>query len=276
MHIENHRLKNAKIKFESTKKHGDKFGANLPDTIILHYTAARDLQSAQFTLSKSSTQASAHLIIGRTGDIVQLVDFDTVSWHAGRSEHKERKWLNRYSIGIEIDNPGWLKKSGNKYTTWFAKEVDMDEVVELRHRNPETTQRYWHRYTEQQVQIVEEICDLLVKEYKIKYILGHEEVSPGRKQDPGPAFPLDKIRSNILEGDRNQMDGPEDDIPFKGVVNVNTGLNIRADASAVAKKVAQPLTNNQTVQVVEEKNDWYKVKTEIEGWVSKRFIRRQF
>lgn len=274
MQIDNHRIKNGDVKLVPTNKHSGKFGANLPDTIIVHYTATRSLQVAVNTLAKSEKKASAHLVIGKNGEIVQLVDFDTVAWHSGKSEYKGRKWFNRYSVGIEIDNPGWLRRSGNMFTTWYEKEVGLKDVVEARHRNPETTERFWHRYTERQIEVVEDICEVLAKTYNIKHILGHEEVSPGRKQDPGPAFPLDKLRANILAADRDQIEGPEDAFPIDGVVTVNTSLNIRSEPNPNAEKVAKPLRNNQRVTILDEEDAWYKVRTEIDGWVSRRFIRR--
>ena len=275
MQIKDHRLKNGNVKFVPTKKHGIKFGINLPDTIIVHYTATRSVEEAVDTLAKSEKKASAHLVVGKNDEIVQIVDFDTIAWHAGRSEYKGRKGFNKYSIGIEIDNPGWLKRTGNRFTTWYEKEVDISDVVEARHRNPETDERFWHRYTEKQIEVVEEICETLASTYDIKHILGHEEISPGRKQDPGPAFPLDKIRNNILAADRDQEEGAKDEFPIDGVVNVNNSLNIRALPFAGAEKVARPIRNKQKVTIIEEENGWYRVRTEITGWVSKKYIKKQ-
>ncbi len=275
MQIKDHRLKNGNVKFVPTKKHGIKFGINLPDTIIVHYTATRSVELAVDTLAKSEKKASAHLVVGKNDEIVQIVDFDTIAWHAGRSEYKGRKGFNKYSIGIEIDNPGWLKRTGNRFTTWYEKEVDISDVVEARHRNPETDERFWHRYTEKQIEVVEEICETLASTYDIKHILGHEEISPGRKQDPGPAFPLDKIRNNILAADRDQEEGAKDEFPIDGVVNVNNSLNIRALPFAGAEKVARPIRNKQKVTIIEEENGWYRVRTEITGWVSKKYIKKQ-
>ena len=168
-----------------------------------------------------------------------------------------------------------MKRTGNRFTTWYEKEVDISDVVEARHRNPETDERFWHRYTEKQIEVVEEICETLASTYDIKHILGHEEISPGRKQDPGPAFPLDKIRNNILAADRDQEEGAKDEFPIDGVVNVNNSLNIRALPFAGAEKVARPIRNKQKVTIIEEENGWYRVRTEITGWVSKKYIKKQ-
>ena len=198
MDISNHRLTDPDVDHRSTQKHSGPFSDSMPDTILIHYTGSRGMEAAIRTLAESDKQASAHIVVGRDGKIAQLLDFNLVGWHAGKSEYKGRKWFNRYSIGVEMDNPGWLTGVGDIYTTWFDQEVVPRNVVEATHRNQETTQRFWHRYTREQIESVERLCETLVAEYDIEHILGHEEVSPGRKQDPGPAFPLDKLRNEVL------------------------------------------------------------------------------
>ena len=95
-----------------------------------------------------------------------------------------------------------------------------DEVIKAVHRN-QTVARYWHAYTDKQIAVVEEICRVLVEAYPIKDILGHEEISPNRKIDPGPAFPLDKLRRLILDPDRSQDEGELDDFPVDGAVTAS-------------------------------------------------------
>jgi N-acetylmuramoyl-L-alanine amidase len=208
------------------------------------------------------------LVVARTGDITQLVPFHTIAWHAGRSQFGNRVGFNRYSIGIEIDNAGVLEKRGNKYYSWFNKAYEADEVVFAVHRN-EKTPRYWHAFTQEQIACVEEICRALVQTYRLKYILGHEEISPGRKIDPGPAFPLDKLRERIFGGSRDS-DEPER-ARTEGVVTTDL-LNIREDASTNSDKVAKPLVKGQRVRIVGAKDGWYKVTTEVTGWVSAKYI----
>ncbi len=66
-------------------KNKQKFGTNLPDTVIIHYTRGASAKSSADWLSRNEVKASAHLVIGREGEIYQLVPFDTISWHAGPS-----------------------------------------------------------------------------------------------------------------------------------------------------------------------------------------------
>lgn len=169
-------------------KNKKKFNEPLPDTIILHYTAGRDAESSANYLAKDGIQASAHVVIGREGEIFQLVPFNTISWHAGRSNYKNRTGFNKYSIGIEIDNAGELDKD-NK--SWFGRKYYNEEVF------VDENGKKWHKYTDIQLKIVKELCQLLIKKYNIKIILGHSDIASGRKKDPGAAFPLEEFKKLI-------------------------------------------------------------------------------
>ncbi|MGM0498211.1 MAG: N-acetylmuramoyl-L-alanine amidase [Bacteroidota bacterium] len=265
---EKHYLEGQDIEYIDCPKNSQKFSREMPDTIVLHYTAGRNGKSAANYLAKDNVKASAHLVIDRDGTIFQLVPFDTIAWHAGRSSWKGRSGLNKYSIGIEIDNAGVLSKSGNKYVAWFGKKYDAEDVIEATHRN-ESQPKYWHLYTEKQIEVVEELCELLLNKYTgIQNILGHEEIAPGRKQDPGPAFPLDQLRKHLLN------DRDED----KAAIDAQTGevavdyLNIRELPGRRAPLVSSPLSQGTQLKIHEKHGEWYRVETQIEGWVSAEYI----
>ncbi|MCK5002574.1 MAG: N-acetylmuramoyl-L-alanine amidase [Gammaproteobacteria bacterium] len=258
------------IVFKETPNKGGVFGKNLPDTIIIHFTAGSSAESSVNHLCKPSTKASAHLVIGRDESITQLVPFDTVAWHAGPSSYGERKGFNKYSIGIEIDNAGRLTKSGDNYVSWFGKIYHPDEVVEAVHRNESET-TYWHRYTEEQISIVQEICTMLTDKYKINSILGHEEISSGRKIDPGPAFPLDTLRERVLMRDRSSDEASNLQVAHKIAEVTANNLNIRS-APVDGVVVAPPLAKGTKVEVLQEKDGWLEVDARIKGWVSGKYI----
>ncbi|MCB0806230.1 MAG: N-acetylmuramoyl-L-alanine amidase [Bacteroidales bacterium] len=273
MKISDNKLTGDKVSYVSSPNTSGKYGTGLPDTIIIHYTAGPSAESSVNTFKVKASEVSAHLVVDFDGSVVQMVDFDTIAWHAGRSAFQDRVKLNRYSIGIEIVNPGILKKVGDKYQAWYGKLYDASEVIEAIHRN-ETSPRFWYVYREEQINAVMEICRLLKETYNIKYILGHEEVSPGRKQDPGPAFPLNKLRDRILNK-RSDDDNDDDDFtPTKGDVTASS-LNIREEPLPTAEKVAKPLLAGTKVDILAESNGWYKVKTEITGWVAGKYIKPQ-
>jgi len=265
---EKHLLEGEDVKQMNCPKNTVHFSAGMPDTIVLHYTAGRNGRSSAEYLCKDNVKASAHLVVDRDGKVFQLVPFDTVAWHAGKSRWKDRTGLNNYSIGIEIDNAGVLTKSGTAYTSWFGKKLAADEVMEAVHRN-ESKARYWHLFTEKQIEALEALCDLLIDRYPaIKEILGHEEISPGRKLDPGPAFPLDKLRQRIIN-DRDEEGAPLNNPP--GVVNVPF-LNIRQLPDVKAERVAEPLPQGTNLIIYEEHDGWFRVKAEIEGWVAGQYV----
>lgn len=171
---------NAKINL--AEKNKKKFKKD-PDKIIIHYTGANSFESAVNWLTKKEVKASAHIVIGRKGEICQLVPFDTIAWHAGKSEWEGEKNLNNSSIGIELCNSGKLKKTGNKYFNNYKQEIPKQEVFYF---EPEKT--YWHLYTQKQYNELTLIMSFLTLKLGILKLLGHDEISPGRKLDPGPAF----------------------------------------------------------------------------------------
>jgi len=268
MEIKDHLLQGPNVKFKKTPNHSGEFGKGNLDTIIIHYTAG-PYKPALATLTNPRVKASAHLIVDRDGSVTQLAPFNIITWHAGKSQWKGRTGLNKYSIGIEIVNSGPLTKSGNVYRAWYGASYKEEDVIYAEHRN-ESIKRYWHVYTPEQIQTVNEICQLLIDTYGITEIAGHEEIAPKRKSDPGPAFPLDRMRNKLLKGNRDEDGGLDDDLKNGRVLA--SSLNIRQKPSSDGAKIAKALPKNQKVKILASKDGWYKVRTEIEGWVSAKYI----
>ncbi len=173
-------------------------GRQLARVIILHDTADRPTRS-QDTVSwfaNKKCRVSAHVVVGRDGSVTQMVDFDRKAWHAGRSSFKGRRGVNSFGVGIEIDNPGKLSKSGR---AWFTgrKEKPISGIEKA--STKQHGSGYWLPYTPEQVETVIEICKSLVKEYPtIKDISTHWEISPGRKIDTNPLFPVDDVKTAVF------------------------------------------------------------------------------
>jgi len=271
MKITNHLLEGSTVKKLSCPKNNRKFGAGYPDSVIIHYTAGSNAENSANYLCKDSVKASAHLVIGRDARIFQLVPFDTIAWHAGESAYNGRSGYNNFSIGIELDNAGLLTKTKEGYQTWFGNEISANEVIKARHRN-EATERNWQTYTQVQLQACREVCILLIEKYAIKEMLGHEEIAPLRKQDPGPAFPLDKMRNLLLYGDRQEENPAFQSFDVKVLPDK---LNIRTGPGTGYEASVQPLLKDTRLKVLEEKNGWYRVETTIRGWVSKDFVEKE-
>lgn len=279
--ISKHILTGENVEYIATRgKDSGVFAKGLPDTIVIHYTAGASMESSVKTLRDPGVKASAHLVVGRDGRIQQIIPFNKIAWHAGRSEWEGRSNLNRYSIGIEIDNAGRLNKVGDKFQTWWGGFIDGQQVYEGVHRN-ETQAAYWHAYTEQQISTVLDICRALKAKYTIETIVGHEEIAPGRKSDPGPAFPLDKLRQLLLE-DRGDEEEAADVVrpaepvalpsAMTGVVTANS-LNFRTAPSLSAEKMGEPLRRDTRIEIMEENSGWYKIKVSRIGWVKKEYVK---
>ncbi len=127
--------------------------------IILHYTGMQSERASVKRLTSIKNSVSAHYLINRKGDIIKMIDEKNIAWHAGKSKWKNFINLNRESIGIEIVN------KGHKFG--------------------------YEKFTKAQISKIILLCKILMKKYKIKKanILGHSDIAPLRKKDPGEKFP---------------------------------------------------------------------------------------
>jgi N-acetylmuramoyl-L-alanine amidase len=247
---------------------------------------------------REGSGVSAHLVMAREGEIYQLVPFDTVAWHAGPSSYAGRTGLNKYSIGIEIDNAGPLTRTGDgNFAAWFGGSYAAADAIEGVHRN-ERVSRFWHRYSEIQIEQVEEICALLIERYGITTIVGHEEIAPGRKNDPGPAFPLDKLRTRLLLERRSADDAAQPALPVpvtvpvaapvpaalpiaaaiaappraRGGMVIAAKLNVRREAHPAAAAVSAPLPRGTMVTIDQQLEGWNRIVRPVTGWVKSEFV----
>lgn len=263
--IENHRFVGAGVSYVETPNRG---GEIIPRYLVMHYTAGKNAKSAINWLSNPESNASAHLVLGRDGSICQLAPFNVKTWHAGVSQWDGVIGLNGCSIGIEIDNAGPLKKVGDQYQAWFGTLYDESHVINARHRLDDDA-RWWHAYTEPQIQRALEVARLLVRQYGLKDVIGHEDIAPDRKRDPGPAFPLEHVRGIVL--------GRAEDVQERYAVTASL-LNIRGGPGVEFSPVTDPLPRGTTVIVLEKRDRWDKVELaengDIEGWVRNQFLEK--
>ncbi len=140
--------------------------------VVVHYTNASLERSLQLL---THGEVSSHYLIGddKGATIYKLMDENVRAWHAGESEWNGRTWLNSSSIGIEIVNPGF-------------KDTP--------------TGRVWYPYTEDQVQSLIVLLKDISKRHGIKPrdIIGHSDIAPLRKLDPGPLFPWKRLAAEGL------------------------------------------------------------------------------
>ena len=135
--------------------------------IVLHYTGMQSERESIVRLCNSRSKVSSHFVISRNGKIYRLVKDNYIAWHAGKSCWGKYKNLNKNSIGIEMVNKG--HKFG--YTNFKKKQVS--NLIK--------------------------ICQNLIKKYKIKRqnVVGHSDIAPLRKIDPGEKFPWKKLAKNV-------------------------------------------------------------------------------
>ncbi len=165
--------------------------------LVIHYTAGSTMTGAVSWFMNKAARASAHLVIGRDGSIVQLVPFTARAWHAGKSKWGDLKELNPHSIGIELVNAGKLRRSPAGWVTWADILVPDDEVTVATHRN-ETREAGWHEYTAAQLDALFEVAVALHDAYNFENVLGHDDIAPDRKVDPGPLFPMESFRAKLF------------------------------------------------------------------------------
>jgi N-acetylmuramoyl-L-alanine amidase len=257
--IRNHLLEGDGVSQRQTPNRGGKL---VPQYLVMHYTAGSSARSSADWLCNPAAKASAHVVLGRGGELIQLAPFNVVTWHAGISHWAGLTGMNHFSIGIEMDNAGVLRSLGDRYVSAFGRAYARDEVVLARHKHG-TVEQAWHAYTEVQIARAFELAELLVEHYGLKEVLGHEDIARGRKSDPGPAFPLASLAARVA----GRM---EDDFP-RYTVTAST-LNIRSGPDAAAATVAPALKRGTEVALLEPGERWSRVevvgKGDIEGWVS--------
>jgi N-acetylmuramoyl-L-alanine amidase len=164
-------------------------GGNRMDTrrfLVIHFTSgATALSSINFWKSPEAKGASAHVIIDRDGTIYQCRPFNRTCGHAGVSRWKGFAGLNSCTIGIELAN------AGDNPT--LARKWSKLPLVKARHENG-GHEKEWEAYTPEQLAACEAVSKALVARYNLDDVVGHSHVAPTRKVDPGPAFPMQKLR----------------------------------------------------------------------------------
>lgn len=141
----------------------------LPITmVVLHYTDMPQVDEAIAKMCHPDSKVSAHYCITRAGEVVQMVEEEKRAWHAGRSYWRGQSDVNSASIGIELDNPGH---------SWGYED-----------------------FPEAQMQVLIRLLDDIVKRHDIPRanVVGHSDVAPQRKDDPGEKFDWGRLARHRL------------------------------------------------------------------------------
>ena len=134
--------------------------------IVFHYTGMEKESAAINRLTNIQSEVSSHYLIKNNGKVLTLVPDLYIAWHAGKSSWKNYVSLNKDSIGIEISNPGHKFK--------------------------------YRKFSNKQIISLLKLSKFLIKKYKVdpKNILGHSDIAPNRKKDPGEKFPWEHLSQN--------------------------------------------------------------------------------
>lgn len=128
------------------------------DGVLRLFRNALDGAEHPELLPVAHLRVSAHFLVRRGGEILQFVECRRRAWHAGASHWRDREGCNDFSIGVELEG---------------ADDVE---------------------YTEAQYRALGELAEVLAAAYPIAAVVGHSDVAPGRKTDPGPAFDWNRAR----------------------------------------------------------------------------------
>jgi len=136
--------------------------------LIFHYTGMKKEKEAIRRLITIQSEVGAHYFIKKNGEILRMVPDLFKAWHAGISHWGKYNFLNKYSIGIEVSNPGH--------------------------------QFGYVNFSKKQIKSLIKLSGILIKKYKIKktHILGHSDIAPYRKKDPGEKFPWKLLCKNKI------------------------------------------------------------------------------
>lgn len=274
MRISNHRLKfddGRAVPYLASPHLGPDIS---PRFLVIHYTAGSSAAGTISWFQNPSSLVSAHLVIGRDGGVTQMVPFNRAARHAGQSRWGSLSGLNHHSVGIELDNAGELVRSGGKWVSRLSRRSYPDsEVTVASHKNDPAGRAPsgWHAYTAAQIEATLECGQALVNHYALADVLGHDDIAPGRKRDPGPDFPLDSVRARLL--------GRGDDHPER--YRTSARLFVRSGAGPeFAALPGTPLPSGTEVEVLAKNGLWWEVDVvgevngvmDIVGWCHSKYL----
>lgn len=202
--------------------------------LILHYTAVNEEESFKI-LTQPQWPVSSHYLVTEHPQlkegkpvVYQLVSEIKRAWHAGLSSWGNYKNINPASVGIEIVNLGYVDKDGKDP----SRKIDLDKMSVDKKDLLFFEERYWFSFPPEQINAVIALSQDIVLRHQIspEHVLGHMDISPLRKSDPGPLFPWKQFY------DAGVGAWYEEDV-FKKYVN-NRPLDKEVDSRVLLKALA--------------------------------------
>jgi len=261
MKIVNHLLVEDPIEKIFVKKTTNVGGPINLKYLVIHYTAVENGPSVvkQF-LTPNKDKIAAHIVLDKDGTITQLVPFNLKANHAGASTWDGVNFLNSSSIGIEIINGGFTEKLKDGS---YRRKPDIPglpantPMIEMDHKHrsklgivrPEF--KYWLKYPDAQLEALYKLSKLLFDTYHLKTAVGHDDISPARKADPGPAFPWDTFKIKVF--------GKTDNNGKIFTVNKNNNATELRKSNAASAPVLQKLPDGFEVGLIDTDGQWSRV-----------------
>jgi N-acetylmuramoyl-L-alanine amidase len=249
--------------YGNTPNNSGRFKSGEPRFLVMHYTASgAGKASADYLFKPHQPASSAHFVVDRNGDVFQLADTGLVTWHAGKSLWRGIQYLNSHSIGIEFANWGYWRPKIQPATVAAAEKAGW---LKARHKNggPELL---WEPYPEPQILAGTELTRWLLHTHPtIKEIVGHDDIAPGRKSDPGPL--LQPFRYVLWP------DADIEPLERRDRLKVNaSSLNMRGGPGTTFE-VLRSLKRGAVVTVVQDKGEWSFVEdSDGQGWVFDQYL----
>lgn len=176
---------------------------NVRRVLIIHFTAGLSAASSiEWWRDPDAKGANAHLIIDRDGTLIQCRAFDLTANHAGKSRWRDPHTgtlydgVNSCGIGIELANAGDNVFGSVAEPKAFKKYPCEAGAIRAKHKNGGPVS-FWKNYPTAQLNACFAAAKALVERYKLDDVCGHEDIAPERKNDPGPAFPMKKLRKSV-------------------------------------------------------------------------------
>jgi N-acetylmuramoyl-L-alanine amidase len=194
-------------RFQEITPHPNGFEPNkrnpAPKFIIMHFTTGTRMESTINHFKDATSGVSTHLLIGRSGRVVQFLPFDRIAHHSGFSWWEQQSNLNQSSIGIELDNAGLLIRKDGKWQRhkMIIPDNEVKQDVHWKQFKPNNPANYpgWQTFTKVQLDMALNIVRALTERYpSIQEILGHDDVNLRNRYDPGPLFPMRRFRKALF------------------------------------------------------------------------------
>lgn len=167
-----------------------------PQGVVIHYTVSDNLDATVEFFQKN--EVDIHFLIGKDGSLVQMVPCNRQAAHAGESSWNGLKFLNQYFLGIEVVCLGPLQKTKTGFSDGYDRPYRGTPRDKLMLGN-----RFWDPFTPSQEQALREIVGWMLASYKfpVSNIVGHHEIAPTRKIDPGGSLSvsMDEFRKSFMK-----------------------------------------------------------------------------